>query len=482
MGLAAVDLWVIAAYMVALIAVGYYASRQIKSSADYAVGGRSFGMPVLVGTLVGSVIGASATMGKAGKAYEVGFAILFASFAYFLGYLLLTWLAPKLRAANIDSMPDVLERRFGPSMRLVAALVLLLVIVPVFGIQLIACGLIVVEFMGVLGITYVEAVAIAAVIIVLYTLLGGLLAVAYTDLLQVLVMALALGVALPLMMTIDLGATDRLEGILQSPNSELLGGMSWTYVLSFLPAFTAFVVIDPGAWQRIAAARNAKDLRPAMLVTAAFYMFWSLLVACLGIAAFNVYPDLPAADAAIPQLVLDFMPPLLKGLCLSAIIALIMSTADSALLICGTTVSWDVVRVLRPQTDDKTLLLISRLVILLVGALGTLFAFSRIALFEINLIALGLFVSGLFGPVMAALFYRRVTTIAAIASAASGAITVLGLYAAKFLGGVSLPIEPIFASLAVSLASLFIVSRLTYREAGATTPVLAEHMENPDAC
>ncbi|MCX2980849.1 sodium:solute symporter family protein [Halieaceae bacterium IMCC14734] len=468
--------------MVALLGVGYYASRQIKGSVDYAVGGRSFGLPVLLGTLAGSVIGASATMGKAGKAYEVGFAIMFASAAYFLGYLLLAWLAPKLRAANIDSLPDVLERRFGSSMRLVAAVVLLLVVIPVFGIQLIACGLIVVEFMGDLGISYAEAVGIAALIIVLYTMLGGLLAVAYTDLVQVLVMALALGVLLPLMMTLELGETGQLSGVLQSPTGEILGGMNWGYVLSFIPAFTAFVVIDPGAWQRIAAARRASDLRPAMLLTAAFYLFWSLLVACLGVAAFNLYPDLMAGDAAIPQLVMDFMPPVLKGLCLAAIIALIMSTADSALLICGTTVSWDVVRVLRPNTADKTLLLISRLVILVVGLLGILFALSPIPLFEINLIALGLFVSGLFAPVMAALFYHRVTSRAAIVASGVGVATVLGLYAAKFLGGYALPVEPIFISLTLSLSSLFIVSRLTYREEFATTPVLAKDQEVPNVC
>jgi Na+/proline symporter len=219
-----------------------------------------------------------------------------------------------------------------------------------------------------------------------------------------------------------------------------------------------------------------------MLVTAGFYLFWSLLVACLGVAAFNLYPDLASSDAAIPQLVADFMPPVLKGLCLSAIIALIMSTADSALLICGTTVSWDVVRVLRPNTADKTLLLISRLVILLVGMLGILFALSPIPLFEINLVALGVFVCGLFAPVMAALFYRRVTSLAAIVASGVGVASILCLYAAKFLGGYLPGVEPIFISLTLSVASLAVVSRLTYREELATTAVLAKDQEISNAC
>lgn len=473
MGLASVDLWIIAGYMVMLLAVGYYASRQVHTSADYAIAGRRFGMPVLLGTLIGSVIGASATMGKAGKAYEVGFAVMFASVAYFLGYLLLAWLAPKLRAANIDSLPDVLQRRFGPAMRVVAALVMLAVVVPIFAIQLIACGLIVVEFIGELGVSYTQAVALAAFIIVLYTLLGGLLAVAYTDLVQVLVMLLALGLLLPFILVSDITSTGSLREALQSPSASLLGGMNWGYVLSFIPVFTAFVLIDPGAWQRIAAARCAEDLRPAMLVTAGFYLAWSFLVAGLGVIAFNLYPELPASDAAIPRLVLDFMPPVIKGLCVSAIIALIMSTADSALLICGTTVSWDIVRVIRPNTKDKTLLLISRLVILFVGVLGCIFALNKLALFELNLVALGVFVSGLFAPLIAALFYPKATTIAAISSACLGVVTVIGLYLMKFTGGLSLPVQPIFVSLTVSITSLILISQLTYNEHRASAPALA---------
>ena len=473
MAIEIVDGLVILVYLAAIVGVGYYASTKVKSSTDYAVAGRSMKFPVLCGTLIGTTIGAAATMGKAGKAYEAGFAVLYASIAYMLGYALMAFFASRLRAANIDSMPDVLQRRYGKTMRIVGAVILLLAAVPVVGIQLSACGLIVTQFLPDLGIGFSGAVVIAAVVIVVYTLLGGLLAVAFTDLMQVGIMFLGIGILLPLLLFFEVGDLEGMKAMLVPPVEGWLGGLDLAYTLAFFPVFTAMVLIDPSVWQRIAAAKRAEDLRPAMFLTAGFFGFWSVLVVGLGVVAFNLYPGLPEADLAIPQMVVDYMPPVLKGICLAAIIALIMSTGDSMLLICGTTVSWDIVRVLRPGTQDQTLLLISRLVILAVGIVSIFFALLRIPLFEVNFMALGIFVSGLFMPVMGAIFYRHATTIGALCATVLGAGSFLGLQFMQFGLGITPPVQPILAGLGLGVAAYFIVCKFTWSEHAATAPALA---------
>jgi Na+/proline symporter len=435
-----VDGLVILVYLLAIVGVGYYASTRVKSSADYAVAGRSMSFPVLCGTLIGTTIGAAATMGKAGKAYEAGFAVLYASIAYMVGYALMAFFASRLRAANIDSMPDVLQRRYGKSMRIVGAVILLLAAVPVMGIQLTACGLIVTQFLPDLGIGFTEAV---------------------------------IGILLPLLLVFEVGGVAGMKAALVPPVAGWLGGLDLAYTLSFFPVFTAMVLIDPSVWQRIAAAKRAEDLRPGMFLTAGFFGFWSVLVVGLGVVAFNLYPTLPEADLAIPQMIVDYMPPVLKGICLAAIIALIMSTGDSMLLICGTTVSWDIVRVLRPQTADQTLLLISRLVILAVGVVSIFFALMRIPLFEVNFMALGIFVSGLFMPVMGAIFYRHATTIGAVCATVLGAGSFLGLQFMQFGLGITPPVQPILAGLGLGVAAYFIVCYFTWSEHAATAPALA---------
>ncbi len=453
MSLSSADLAVLAGYLAAIFAVGWLASRRIHSSSDYAVAGRSMRLPLLCGTLIGTTVGAAATMGNAGKAYAAGYAVLYVSLAYVVGYCLMAVIAPRLRAANIDSLPDVLQRCYGPRMRLVGGAVLLLVAIPVVAVQLVACGLIVTAFLPELGLAFTEAVVLAAVIIVIYTLLGGLLAVAYTDLLQVAIMVLGIGLLLPLLLMQDLGGPAALAEVLRPPVAGWLGGLDLAYVLAFFPVFTCMVLIDPSVWQRIAAAHSASDLRPAMLATAAFYGLWSLLVVGLGVIAFHLYPELASPDTAVPQLIVDYMPPLVKGLCLAAIIALSRSTSDSMLLIAGTTASWDILRTLRPETADARLLLVSRVTIVVVGALGVVLALVRLPLFEINFTALGIFVCGLFVPLAGAVLHGRARPATAMAAALAGAAAAAGLQVTQFVGGIDLPLPAMLLGLTASAAA-----------------------------
>ena len=342
-----IDLAVIAIYFCALIGIGIYAGSKVKNSEDYMVAGRSLGFPVLLGTLVGSAIGAAATFGKAGKAYEVGYGVLIASVAYVLGYIVLCFLAPKLQQAKIDTIPAALERRYGKSMRIIAAVILVLAVIALFGAQLIAIGLTAEAVFAGIGITFEQAVIIATLVIVIYTLIGGLLAVAYNDLFQTIVMLIGGGLLLPIFLSLDLG--EQFTDALVSPASDFLGGMHWSYVLSFFPIYFAFVLIDPTIWQRIAASKNNRILKPALLATAGIYMFWSIIVISLGVIASNILPDLAHPDSAIPTLVVMHMPPLVKGICLAAILGIIISTADSALLVTGTTVSTDLFKVINPN-------------------------------------------------------------------------------------------------------------------------------------
>jgi SSS family transporter len=465
-----IDLVVIAVYFGVLVGIGIYAGSKVKNSEDYMVAGRSLSMPVLLGTLVGSAIGAAATFGKAGKAYEVGYAILIASVAYVLGYIVLCFLAPKLQQAKIDTIPGALERRYGKPMRVISAIVLVLAVIALFGAQLIAIGLTAEAVFSDFGITFEHAVIIAALVIVLYTLVGGLLAVAYNDLFQTIIMLIGGGLLLPLFLSIDLG--DQLSNVLVSPAVDWLGGMHWGYVLSFFPIYFAFVLIDPSIWQRVAASKNTANLKPAFLATAAIYMFWSLVVVTLGVIAFNTLPDLAHRDSVIPTLVMNHMPPLVKGICLAAIMGIIISTADSALLVTGTTVSTDLFKVLKPEISDKKQLLITRLTVLIVGIFGLIFSLQKSNIFEVMMLALAIFVSGLFVPVMAALFYKKATSSAALISAITGAVVQLSSFAAKTQGYLPEGIEPILLALVSSSLAMWFVSHLTYKQATATQPLL----------
>ncbi len=453
------DIAIIGLYFLALIGVGVYSGKKVHGAQDYAVAGRQLGFPVLAGTLIGSAVGASATFGKAGKAYEVGYIILFSSAAYILGYIAFAFIAPHLRRAGLDTLPSVLEARYGSGMRLLGAVILLLSVTAVFGTQLIAFGVTASSLFADFGMDFEQAVIIGAIVIILYTLVGGLLAVAYTDLLQVIIMLVACGFLLPWFIWSDASSTMTFSQLVaQSPVAEE-APINWWYIFSFVPTFMAFVLVDPSIWQRAAGAKNINDLTPALWTTAVFYAGWSLVVVTLGVVAYNVMPTLQVADSAIPMLVLEYMPPVVKGLCLAAIMAIMMSTADSVLLISGTTFSTDIVKVLKPEISSATELRIARLFILVIGALGILFAFSKSSIFEAMMLAFAIYVSGLFVPIMAALLWRKADLKAACVSAFAGVVSVLVVIVTQQMQWLDKDVPAILVGISMSLLGMAVMGQ-----------------------
>ncbi len=467
MSISSLDFAVMGFYVLALVGIGIYTSRKVESATDYALAGRQLKFPVLLGTLVGTVIGAGATMGNAGKAYHIGYIVLLASVSYFIGYLILSRLAPRLRAANITSIPDALQHRFGAGMRMIASFVILGGVVLMFGLQLTAFGIVTSTLLGGAGISYETAVIAGLAVIVLYTLAGGLLAVAVTDLLQAIILIVSLGLLLPMVLTSELGGVTAVWEALSQPPVDPDSASDWMFYLSFIPTFIAFVVIEPSIWQRIAAAEKDSDLAPALLLTAGIFLAWSILIVGLGIIAFHLYPDLKSGDAAIPSLIFSHMPVVIKGLCLAAIMAAIMSTADTVLLIAGTTFGMDIVGGLKPHIKDHTLLIISRVSIVAVSLIGLALAFAKIDLFTIGFLTYGLAVSGLFVPIMAALFARNVTSRGALSAAISGILIFSVVHILEF-AGLDIPVEPIFAAITVNVVCLYAFSR--FDAGGETLP------------
>jgi Na+/proline symporter len=207
-----------------------------------------------------------------------------------------------------------------------------------------------------------------------------------------------------------------------------------------------------------------------MFATGGVYLYWSLIVVFLGVAATRLFPDLGAGagDAVIPLEVANHLPPVVTGLCVAAMLAIMMSTASTALLISGTTFSQDIVKAFRPAMKDKTLLLITRVFIIFIGAAGVLFALGMRGIFDILLLAFAIFVSGIFIPAMAAIFWKKATAAGAISSAVAASLTVVALYGLKLGGMLPTWIEPIIASLAVSLCVMVTVSRATWKEETGT--------------
>lgn len=470
--ISAIDIIIILVYFVMMISVGLWARTKVKSLSDYALASRSLGYPVMIGTLVGAAIGAASTFGKAGKAYQVGAFLFFATMGYAIGLALFGFFSKRLRRAGIWTIPDAVRMRYGRGMETVTGAVMLVAVIAVFGGQIIGMGAIFSSAGRAYGLTYNSAIIIAGSIIIFYTMLGGLFAVAYTDLIQSLIMIIGIGFILPFALASQAVQAHDIWNIIKPEPGNLLGGMTPFYVISIFLIDIPFCLVDPSLWQRAGAARDEKVIRRSMFATAGIYVYWSLVCVFLGVIGAALVPDVTARygspDAIIPALTINYLPPVITGFCLAALIAVMMSTASVVLLITGTTISNDLVKPLRPETTEKGLLLSARLTVLVVGILGIVFALCIKGIFDLLLLAFAIYISGVFFPVMGALFWEKATRQGAAASSIGATALVVTLYALDKPFG----IEPIMPSLVLSLVLMAVVSMATYKPEKATPKIL----------
>jgi solute:Na+ symporter, SSS family len=466
-----IDLAIILGYLLVMLGVGLWFQRKAKNLTDYALAGKSLGYVVMIGTLVGACIGAASTMGKAGKSYESGIIFLIAGAGYVTGLILFGFFSKRLREIGIWTVPDALRKRYGPGMDLATGAAMFLTVIAIFGGQIIGIGLIFTAVGKSFGLTYTTAILLSGVILIFYTMVGGLFAVVYSDLIQSAIMLLSIGLILPIVVLTRSSELGQTWTLLQPHAGNLLGGMSPFYLVSILIIDATFCMIDPGLWQRANAAKSTSVIRTSMFVTAGVYVYWSVVCVLLGVLGSGLIPNIVAkygsTDAIIPVLVVSYLPPVIKGLCLTGLMAVMMSTASVCLLISGTTVANDLVKPFRPEMKDKGLLLTAKLTILIVGALGIVFALFMKSLFDILLLAFAVYVSAVFVPIMAALFWDKATRQGAIVSSIVSTVICVGLYAVKMFMKVSW-LEPIMVSLVASLFIMVGVSLATYKPESAT--------------
>ena len=469
-----VDIGIILIYLAGMVAVGVWTSRKVKNLADYSLAGKSLGYLVMIGTVVGAAIGAASTMGKAGKAYELGIIFVTAGFGYIAGLIVFGLLSGRLRRLGIWTIPEALYKRYGKGINLACGAAMFITVIALFGGQIIGIGLIFTAVGKSLGLTYTTSIILAGVVMILYTVLGGLFAVAYTDLIQTVIMLVSIGIILPIfILANDSGSI--LAGAWQSAAAGDGPGLSPLYLVSIWIIDFCFCLVDPGLWQRANAATSGKVIRNSMFVTAGVYLYWSVVVVLLGLLGIFLIPNIVqnygSTDAVIPVMIVKYLPVGLVGLCLAGLMAVMMSTASVALLISGTTVANDLIKAARPQTSETRLLLWAKLVIILVGALGILFAMVMQGIFDILLLAFAVYVSAVFIPAMAAFFWKKATRQGAIVSSIASTIVCVALYAVKQF--IEIPwLEPIVISLAVSLILMWSVSRATYKPESATPKLI----------
>ncbi|GIO18069.1 sodium/panthothenate symporter [Oceanobacillus oncorhynchi subsp. incaldanensis] len=457
-------------YLVVTLSLGLLAARSDKSLEGYYVGGRSLGSGILALTWGATLLSSATYIGTAGYAYEHGWAgpIWGAGLMVFGGIFAWLTLGKKVRVISekIGSLtiPNLFKKRYGSNIVSGFSSVLMFIFyIPIVASQFVAVGIL---FETIFGLPYLWGILIFGVITTLYTSFGGFSAVARTDAFQALLMIAGFFIITPIVIS-KVGGFSGLQQQLSNIDSGLLEPSGAVGHFTLLMIFSWFIYYlfstggQPFMLVRFFSAKNVNVLKWALPI-GLFMMIWVYFnITILGLGARVLIPDLSSADSAFPALIELTLNPVFGGVIVAAIFAAMMSTVDSILHVVGTSVANDLFKQnLNKQASEKTMMLISKISVLLVGVLSFALAINPPgSVLELAAYGWTCLTSALFMPMLAGLYWKKFNKYGAIASMIGGGG--MGAIAIGGLGGFALGFHPYILAFPTAVIAGIIVTLLT---------------------
>ncbi|MCC8027353.1 MAG: sodium:solute symporter family protein [Clostridium sp.] len=426
--LTTLDLAIIIFYMIGMLIVGVWFVKRIKNTGDYYVAGRTLGPFVLTATVCASIIGGSAMMGRAGVAYTTGFKAVMTAIPYLLGMFIFSAIAGRIqdvgKRRNVNSIPELFHLRFSREARCILALMIVFTMMGTVAAQVTATATIIKMLGAEFGISYEAGAFVATVIFIIYTAASGLFGVVYTDVLQFFMLIIFVYMLIPISSLRFMGG---FSVFWQNLDKSYLVPHIDGSILGDIVTYLVFTLAGAEMWQRAFAAKSRKAATQGMFWGTSVYMFTIALVFFMGLAARQILPNVTAeygsSDAVVPALAISILPPGLTGLALAGILSVMMSTADSYLLVSVQTFVHDLGKNFLPEMTEKHEIFMSRVmsVVLAMGAL--IIALYIKNAYNVLMFAWSFYAAAAGLPSLAALYWKKATN-AGILAAMIGGFTV----------------------------------------------------------
>ena len=369
------DQLIVLVYFVAVFGIGAYFFRRAKTSRGYFLADKSVGWIAIGASLFATNISSEHFIGLAGSGASSGLAV--GHFEWLAAFMAMTlgWVfVPFYLRSNVYTMPEFLERRYGPACRWYLTTVSVLAYVfTKISVSLYAGALV---LRATVGWDFYTSAAVMVIATGAYTIFGGLAAVIYTELLQAVVL-LAGAIALTVIGLSEAGGFAGLRAALPADFFHMIKPPSdpafpWTGIFFGAPILGIWYwCTDQVIVQRVLGARSEEDARGGAILCGFLKILPVFVLVLPGLIARALYPDI-TGDDAYPTLVVRLLPSGLIGLMVAALLAALMSSLSATFNSASTLVTFDVYRKLRPNASEARLVAVGRIFTVVMVGLGIL--------------------------------------------------------------------------------------------------------------
>ncbi len=461
-----IDIAIIFVYIVLMLMVGLWFHRKNQNTEDYFVGGRKMTRWHLGLSVVATDVGGGFSIGLGGLGFVMGISGSWILFTGLIGaWLTAVVLIPKVYkialAHKYQTFPELLSFYYGTRVALWAGLISAIGYLGFTSSQILAGAKLTAGTFD--GISITQAALLMGIIAVVYTSLGGIKAVIYTDTIQWSILLIGLAfVGVPFALK-SVGGMETLRASLQ-PEMLKLTNIKWSLIVNWAFSIIPIWFIGMTLYQRIYAASSKKEAQRAWFIAGIFeYPVMAFLGVFLGLMA-RVAIDqgvIPLADAAnidseaaMPMMLKYVLPSGGLGIILAAYFSAILSTADSCLMASSGNLVRDIFKIKK----SKSALKMSQIMTLVLGTLAIVLALFMPSVLELMLLSYSFMVCGLLAPVVGFLFFKRPSKMAALVSMLTGALVLSFFHIARL----PLPFgfDPVVPGVLASLTALLVAQKI----------------------
>lgn len=399
---------IIALYFTFILTKGIRKSKEIKDQEDFLVAGRNIGWLLLLATMSATVLGGGASIGSIGKTYEWGIVMLLVTTGWYFQFMFSgKYIAPYFRKAKLYTVAGFFGHRFDKRSRFVSFVLSLLFSVGVLGAQLVAFGKIINSMLP--EFTYLWAVIAGALIVIIYSTAGGLLAVIYTDVYQFFVLVFGF------LFTVIMCIPELMEHQAEIANTippeffEIDGGKGLLFLASTFLAFLMGETFAPGYATRFCVGKDIKETKKGIFRAGVLLLFtFPVILFFISLYSKFFFPDIDP-EQALPQTILRLHNPFVSGLIIAALMSAVMSSADSILNSSTAIFMKDFYEeyLAERKISASRGLLYARISTVIIGLLGVLLAILLPDVIDLLLLTYSVWAPGILLPVIIGVFVKK---------------------------------------------------------------------------